>query len=124
MESPDQLQIIQEIINRAISTAQFGWSEIVINYHVEDGQSEFASSYLITLNGAIHEKSLPVPNDLDAWMRRLRNELTRAGAAPFTSCKLDVHADGKFEALYGYDPVDWDELVTAGWNFPEVTKLH
>ena len=124
MVSPDQLQSIQEIVSRAISEAQPGLSELMINYHVEDGQSEFANSYLITTSSAIHEKSLPVPNDLNAWMRQLRNELTRAGEAPFTSCKLHVHADGKFEAKYGYDPVDWDALVTAGWNFPEVTKLH
>jgi hypothetical protein len=124
MESLDQVQIIQEIISRAIYTAQPGWSELIINYHVDDGQSEFANSYLITVNGEIHEKSLPVPNDLDVWMRRLRAVLTRAGAVPFTSCKLDVQTDGKFDASYGYDPVDWDELVTAGWNFPEVTKLH
>jgi hypothetical protein len=123
MESPDQLQSIQEIVSRAISEAQPGWSEI-INYHVEDGQSEFANSFLIAMSSAIHEKSLPVPNDLDAWMRRLRTELTRGGEAPFTSCKLHVHADGKFEAKYVYDPADWDALVTAGWNFPEVTKLH
>lgn len=121
---PDQLQIIQEIVSRAISKAQPGWRELIINYHVEGGQSEFANSYLITVSSAIHEKPLPVPNDLDAWMRRLRAELTRAGEAPFTSCKLHAIADGKFEASYGYDPVDWDALVTAGWNFPEITKLH
>lgn len=124
MESIDQLRIIQEIVSRAISKAQPGWSEIIIDYHVEDGQSEFANSYLITVNNAIYEKPLPVHKDLDAWMRRLRTELTRAGELPFTSCKLHVHADGKLEASYGYDPIDWVALVTAGWNFPEVTKLH
>ena len=96
----------------------------LLKYYVEDVQIEFANSYLITVNGAIHEKSLPVPNELDAWMRRLRADLARAGAAPFTSCRLYVLADGKFEATYGYDPVDWDALVTADWNFPEVTNLH
>jgi hypothetical protein len=124
MVLPDQLQIIQKIVSRAICKAQPGWSELIINYHVQGGQSEFANSYLITVSGAIYEKPLPVPNDLDAWMRQLRAELTRAGEAPFTSCKLHVHVHGKFEVAYGYDPVDWNALVTAGWNFPEKTKLH
>ena len=124
MESLDQFQIIKEVISRATAAAQSGWSEMIIDYHVEGGQSEFANSYLITINNAIYEKPLPLHNDLDIWMRRLRTELTRVGEVPFTSCKLHVHADGIFEASYGYDPVDWDALVTYGWNFPEVSKLH
>jgi hypothetical protein len=65
MVLPDQFQIIQEIISRAISKAQPGWSEFVINYHVEGGQSECANSHLITVSSAIHEKPMPVLKDLD-----------------------------------------------------------
>ena len=121
---PDPLQIIQDIVSGAICQAQPGWSELNIHYHVEGGQSELACSYLIAVGGAIHEKPLPAPNDLDARMRQLRAEQSGDGDAPFTSCRLHVRADGRFEASYGYDPVDWDALVTAGWNFPEITKLH
>jgi hypothetical protein len=124
MESLDHIQIIQEVVKIAISKAMPGWREAIINYHVEDGQSQFTNSYLISLNNAIHEKPLPVLNDLDVWMRRLRAAVTRAGEAPFTSCKLHVHADGRFEASYGYDPIDWAALAIVGWNFSEVTKLH
>jgi hypothetical protein len=125
-QMPYQVQLIQEIVSRAMSTAQPNWIEFMVDYHVEEGHSSFANSYLIALGDGIHEKPLPPsdPDDLDLWMRRLRAELARAGAQPFTSCKLHVHANGKFEAKYGYEPVDWDALVLAGWNFPGVTNLH
>ena len=58
------------------------------------------------------------------WMRKLQDKLAESGKQPFTRCKLHLHADGKFDASYGYDPVDLDGLVTAEWNFPSVTSLH
>jgi len=124
MDKIDQFQIIQEIANRAISAAAPGWHELMINYYVDSDQSEFGNSYLITQDGVTREKSLPVAPDMDVWMRRLRTELAKGGQQPFTKCKLHLHADGKFDASYGYDPVDWDGLLTAGWNFPSITSLH
>lgn len=124
MDKIDQFKIIQEIANRAISAAESGWHELMITYHVEGGQSEFGNSYLITQDGLTREKALPFSHDLDVWMRRLQDKLAEGGKQPFTMCKLHLHADGEYDASYGYDRVDWDSLVTAGWNFSSVTSLH
>ena len=124
MKQYDQFQIIQEIADRAMSVAESGWSELMITYHVEGGQSEFGNSYLITQDGVTRERALPVSRDLDIWMRRLQGKLTEGGKQPFTLCKLHLHADGKFDASYGYDPVDWEDLPTRGWNFSSITSLH
>lgn len=124
MEQLDQLSIIQEISNRAISSAEPGWSELMITYYIEESQSEFANSYLVTQEGVVREKALPVSRDLDVWMRRLRDKLAEKEKQPFTLCKLHLHADGRFETVYGYEPVNWDSLVTADWNFSSRTSLH
>ncbi|WP_199100408.1 immunity protein YezG family protein [Dyella sp. ASV21] len=120
----DQFQIIQEIASRAISGTETGWTELMILYYVEEDHSMFSNSYLVAHDGVIRERSARVSNDLDGWLRKLRAELAQGGKQPFTSCKLHLRADGKFDASYGYDPVDWDGLITAGWNFPSVTSLH
>lgn len=44
MESLDQLQIIQEIVSKAISKAQHGWSELIINYHVETAKASLQTA--------------------------------------------------------------------------------
>jgi hypothetical protein len=124
MNQYDQFQIIQEIANRAMSVAESGWSELMITYYVDGGQSEFGNSYLITKDGVTREKALPVSRDLDMWMRMLQGKLAEGGKRPFTLCKLHLHANGKFDASYGYDPVDWDGLVTSGWNFSSITSSH
>lgn len=113
----DQSQIIQEILLCAIAQAEDGWTEMIIDYHVDDSQSDFGNSYLIVENGEPKEKSLPCPHNLDGLMRKLRNHLAQAGRPPFTSCKMHVHSGGKFEATYGYDEVDWDSLVLMDWHF-------
>lgn len=119
----DQIGIIQEIVNRAVQATEPGWTELLINYHVDEEQSEFRNSYLVSRDGVLREKSLRVANDLDSWLRRV--ELALAGRPPFTSCKLHVGVDGKFEASYGYEAIDWDALLhDNGWNFPAVTSLH
>jgi hypothetical protein len=124
MDKLDQGKIIQEIFDRAISAAESEWSELMITYQVEGGRSGFGNSYLITKNGSTREKPLPVSNDFDIWLRRLRTELAKNGSQPFTSCRLHFYANGKFEATYGYGSVDWDGLATAGWNFSSTTDLH
>ncbi|WP_233840392.1 immunity protein YezG family protein [Dyella sp. 2HG41-7] len=124
VERMDQFQIIQEIAIRAISGAQPDWSELIILYHVEGGRSSFVNSYLVSQDGVVREKPARVSDDLDTWLRRLRAELARGGKQPFTSCKLHLCADGKFDASYGYEPVNWGELLIPSWNFPLVTSLH
>ena len=125
MDQLDQIQIIQEIVNRAIQAADPNWSELMITYHVAGGQSEFVNTYLTYHDGEIREKDLPVARDMNVWLRKLQAELSRGGGEPFTLCKLHVCADGRFNATYGYDPVDWDKLLTDPvWNFPHATSLH
>ena len=97
----------------------------MIVYHVEEGQSQFGNTYLVTIDGQTREKWLPPTNDMDDWLRKLRTELSQSGKALFTSCRLHVCADGRFDASYGYDPLDWDALTEdEEWNFPAVTSLH
>ncbi|WP_426340087.1 immunity protein YezG family protein [Pseudoduganella sp. S-14] len=124
MDQLDQIQIIQEIVNRVISVADPHWSELMITYYVDEEQSQFANSYLVNVEGSVREKPLRTVNDLDKWLRRLRTELARGGEKPFSSCKLHLLSDGKFSASYGYDELDWEALVKMGWNFPDVTSLH
>lgn len=123
-EGMDQFKIIQEIANRAISGVHPGWSELMVLYYVDEEHSRFVNTYLVAQDGVIREKSARVSNDLDAWLRKLRAGLAQGGKQPFSSCRLHMCADGKFDASYGYEPVDWDALVTGGWNFPSVTSLH
>lgn len=120
----DQIQIIQEIISRVSPMAEHGWHELMIVYHVEGAQSEFGNSYLITKDGVTREKALSVPLELDGWMRSLQKKLAEGGKQSFTKCKLHLSSDGKYEVFYEYEPVDWDALVTSGWNFSLITSLH
>jgi hypothetical protein len=122
MEQLDQFQIIQEIASRAISAAEPGWTELMINYHVEGPQSDFGNSYLVSEDGRLKEKPLPFVDELDPWLRQLQAHLALGGKQPFTSCQLHLWADGKFDTAYGYGKVDWDGLVDAGWNFPAAAK--
>jgi len=124
MDELDQFQITQHIVDRVLSVIEVGWSELIINYHVEDDQSNFGNSYLISQGGVVRERPLPVANDLDEWLRKLRTHLSQGGKTPFSSCKLHLCVDGRFEATYGYDPVDWNGLILSGWNFASVTSLH
>lgn len=80
------------------------------------------NSYLINQVGKVYEKGLPVTKDLDFWFRKLQFALLKVNKQLFTSCKLHLWANGKFKFFYGYDAVDWDKLMMAGWNFPLVTS--
>ncbi|EMM2647275.1 TPA: DUF600 family protein [Acinetobacter baumannii] len=104
----------QEIVNQAISVVDPGCIELILTYHVEDNHSEFGNSYLINQVGKVYEKALPVTKDLDFWFRKLEFELHQVNKQLFTSCKLHLWANGKYEASYGYDAVDWDKLMMAG----------
>jgi Protein of unknown function, DUF600 len=113
----DEVQIIQEIVILAVSLAEKDWRELIINYSVEGAQSDFANSYLIEEGGSIKEKSLSSVYSMDVWLRKLRDYLARGGKQPFTSCKLHLRADGKYNMTYGYDKIDWDALLIGDWNF-------
>ena len=113
----DQFQIIQEILGRATALAPRGWREMIIDFYVDPEQSATLKSYLIEKNGAVVEESLGYISDLDDLMRMLQKHLAQAGRPPFTRCKLHVKANGKYEATYGYDKVDWKALLNPDWNF-------
>ncbi|MFS2048877.1 hypothetical protein ACEN9J_11320 [Variovorax sp. Varisp41] len=117
MKDLDQFEIMQKIADSALSTIEAGWSELIVNYFVEDSRSGFVNSYLIKENGALVEKSLPVADDLDSWLRKLQTHLAQNQRPLFTRCKLHIGANGKFDASYGYEKVDWDALLAPEWNF-------
>lgn len=118
----DQFQIIQEILSAAMSVADDPWHEIIINYYVEEGQCSYTNTYLVERGGMVKEESLGDIEELDDWMRQLRKVLQKEGEAGFTHCKIHLHASGKYDAGYGYGPVDWDALLIPAWNFPASKK--
>lgn len=113
----DEFQIIQEILSDAMRVAEDPWHEIIINYYIEEWQCSYTNSYLVERNGVVKEESLADIEELDDLMRQLRSVLQRTGKPPFTHCKIHLRASGKYDADYGYDPVDWDALLVPDWNF-------
>ena len=117
MTEMDQVGIIQEVVNRVVSSIEPGWIEMMISYYVEGGQSDCLNSYLIIENGVEKEKSIPFIGDLDFWLRKWQAEMSQGGKQRFTSCKLHLWANGKFDAQYGYEKIDWNALMLEGSNF-------
>jgi hypothetical protein len=114
----DQKQIIQQIVDAAVSVAEPGWLEIIAETHIDDMQSDLLSSFLTWEEGKKVEKWLPVPNNFFLLVRELRDHLASGGGRePFSSCKLHLWADGRFDVAYGYGPVDWKALMLRGSNY-------
>ena len=124
MEDSDQLLLIQEIVGMVATAIEKNWDELMICCYVDDEQSDLCVTYLITQNNVPHEKSARVPHALDALFRALRVALPGGQGELFSSCKLHVFSDGRFDAKYGHGVVDWDGVTVAGWNFSHVTSLH
>lgn len=122
MEDQTQFALIQEIVRRAASLAESGWLEIVLDYKVDEIQSESGNTFLVRVNGIPTEKSLPYWDSLDQSMRALRAHLAQGNRAPFTTCKIHVLQSGKYDAIYGYEPVDWSPNESPDWNFPSAPK--
>jgi Protein of unknown function, DUF600 len=117
MSESDQKQIIQRIVDVAVSVAEPGWLELVADYHADDQQSNLLSSYLMQEGNKKVEKWLPVPDSFDGLLRELRSHLARNGKEPFSSCKLHLWANGRFDMAYGYDEVPWKQLTLRRGNF-------
>ena len=117
MTERTQIEIVQDIVDSALSRIQNGWLELVVNYCVEGGQSNFQNSFLIDVDGRRTEKYLPSTDQLDTLMRELRDHLAQADREKFSKCRIHLGADGRFDASYGYDAVDWDSLFKAKGNF-------
>lgn len=106
-----QNEIFQKIGEIALSVVEDGWSDIVINYEVENDQSRFSNTYLVGSQDEAVEKSLPYVFELELKMRDLQEHLSQQGKELFSSCRLHISSSGSFEAKYGYEKVDWDDLV-------------
>jgi hypothetical protein len=79
---------VQAILSSAVAGAEEGRSEMVLSYHVDDEQSIFQNSHLVTKNGVTREKLLPVSKDLDMWFRRWRTRLSQGGRPHFLHAQL------------------------------------
>ena len=117
MPEDTQFQIVQEIARRALSVAEGGWTELMVVYYVEGSQSAILKTYLVDEGGVTKEQALPYADGLDSWLRKLQTHLSQSGKQPFTKCKIHLWAGGKFETTYGYEKVDWEDLITPDWNF-------
>lgn len=118
MSDETQFDIIQGITKHALGCIESGWVELVISYAVDDCQSDLMSSYLVDVNGKKVERTLAThPEILDKSFRDLRRHLADSSGQPFSTCRLHVWADGRFDSSYGYDEVDWSALVRVNSNF-------
>ena len=113
----DQFQITQEIVDRLLQGVTPGWRELIVDYHDEDIQSDCGATYLFDEDGILKERAVPIARDMDTWFRMLRGHLAAGGKQEYTSCRLHLFADGRFESSYGYDAVDWAALFRKDWNF-------
>lgn len=112
-----QFEIIADIARIAASEAESGWSELMIKFYIEGIRSAHVDSYLVASDGHVVEKPLSTHHSLDQSLRELHKHLTEGGEPPFTHCKFHLWCDGRYDVSYGYEPVDWKELLTPDWNF-------
>lgn len=119
MKDPNEL--FQAILDRVSPLLEPGWIELVLDYHVDEGQSDLAGSYLCRTASGLEEVAIVSPPALDGLFRELRASLPGGSQRPFSHCTLRVsRGDGSFKADYTYDFVDWTELLTSSnWNFTE-----
>jgi hypothetical protein len=117
----DQTELFQPILDSVSPLLESGWIELVLDYYVDEEQSDLAGSYLIRTATGLEEVVIVAPPVLDGLLRKLRAGLPGRSQGPFSHCKLRVYrGDGSFKADYTYDAVDWNKLLTASsWNFPE-----
>jgi len=117
----DSTELFQPILDSVSPLLEPGWIELVLDYYVDEGQSDLAGSYLIRTASGLEEVAIVAPPALDGPLRELWAGLPCRSQRPFSHCKFRVsRGDGSFKADYAYDAVDRNELFTASsWNFPE-----
>ncbi|MBL8507986.1 hypothetical protein [Chitinimonas sp. JJ19] len=108
-------QDITDLVLDAIDAQGKDWHAFVLNYRVDDQQSDCVNTFITQEQGQWKEISLPPIKGLDQSLRKLRTLQSQGGRSPFTSCNLHVTIDGDFNTQYGYDPIDWSKRL--GWNF-------
>ncbi|HWT20888.1 MAG TPA: hypothetical protein VN280_18455 [Variovorax sp.] len=119
MKDPNEL--FQSILDSVSPLLEPEWIELVFDYHVDEGQSDLAGSYLTRSASGLEEVAIVSPPALDGLFRELRASLPGGSQRPFSHCKFRVsRGSGSFKADYSYDSVDWTELLTSSnWNFTE-----
>lgn len=113
----NQFELVEAIVRYAISVVDPGWIEIVMNYSVDETQSDFLNSYLAGEGGRVVEKALAYSDGLEGLFTRLREHLAQLGGDLFSTCWIQVSNDGRYQTKYGYEPVDWDALTEVSSNF-------
>lgn len=115
MSNENQFSIIKEIVDEAVLGVKEGWLALVISCYIDDKQSDFFNTYLIKEEGSLVEKSLPFSDSVVPLFRRLRSLLTNPNGEEFSGCRLFLDSNGKFDASYSYDALDWD-AISLDWD--------
>ena len=103
-----QKEIFQDILDNALSVIDDKWVEIKFDVRMDDEQSGFVVDYFLEENGILIEKSLPYVGAFIFLFEELREHLSIGDKPKFSHCKLSFFANGKFNADYSYELVDWD----------------
>lgn len=106
-----EIDLVRAILRSVTSMVKGRWIEIMIDYHVDHSQSTLLMSYLVEHNGQVTERDIDYIDGLDGLLRSLREVLSKDGRNLFSRCKIHVFSSGKYEASYGYGPIDWDDFV-------------
>ena len=97
------------------------WVELIVDYSVDETQSDMAASYSVQKDGHLEEVAILLPQVVDGLFRDLRDSLPDQATRAFSTCRFRVTRSGSFETEYSYDKVDWDGLLArSGWNFPDI----
>ena len=117
----DPARIPQVIFDAVSPLLEPEWVELIVDYSVDETQSDMAASYSLQRDGRLEEVAILLPHVVDGLFRALRDSLSDRATQAFSACRYRVTRSGSFEASYSYDKVDWDDLLArSGWNFPDI----
>ncbi|MDN6887859.1 hypothetical protein QMO14_30230 [Variovorax sp. CAN2819] len=117
----DPARIPQAIFDAVSPLLEPEWVELIVDYSVDETQSEIAASYSLQRDGRLEEVAILLPHVVDGLFRALRDSLPDRATQAFSACRYRVTRSGSFEASYSYEKVDWDDqLARSGWNFPDI----
>ena len=117
----DPARIPQAIFDAVSPLLRPEWVELIVDYTVDETQSDMAASYSVEKDGHLEEVAILLPQVVDELFRVLRDSLPDRATRAFSTCRYRVTRSGSFEAEYFYDKVDWGSLLTrSGWHFPDI----
>ncbi|WGT61994.1 hypothetical protein [Variovorax paradoxus] len=118
----DPARIPQAIFDAVLPLLEPEWIELIVDYSVDETQSDMAASYSVQKDGHLEEVAILLPQVVDGLFRALRDSLPDRATQAFSTCRYRVTRSGAFETEYSYSKVDWDGLLArSGWNFPDIT---